>query len=121
MLPPFKNSPVGQFHLLSLNWNWHSDIAIFKPLITAGKTPGLSRISLLCFFLSGRFIVLNPGSMADDSLVRNSRIELLGSASASLTKDLRGEIVYEKMLGNCSRVPENQDEMTEVADGNRKY
>lgn len=49
---PLKKFLVEQFHLLNLNWCWHSATAMLAPFATAANTPGFSLASLLCFRLN---------------------------------------------------------------------
>jgi len=60
-------------------------MAIFNPLATAVKTPGLSLESLLCFFFNGRYIIELP-------------LLLLNRASIEVDEgeDLAGEVVREE-------------------------
>lgn len=49
---PLKKFLVEQFHLLYLNWCWHSATAMLAPFATAASTPGFSLASRRCFLLN---------------------------------------------------------------------
>lgn len=57
---PLKKFLVEQFHLLYLNWCWHSATAMLAPFATAASTPGFSLASRRCFLLS---VACTAGSM----------------------------------------------------------
>lgn len=66
---PLKKFLVEQFHLLYLNWCWHSATAILAPLATAASTPGFSLASRRCFLLNvactAGSIYSTPGDSGD--------------------------------------------------------
>lgn len=66
---PLKKFLVEQFHLLYLNWCWHSATAMLAPLATAASTPGFSRANLRCLRLrvacTAGSIYSTPGDSGD--------------------------------------------------------
>lgn len=66
---PRRKFLVEQFHLLCLNWCWHSVTAILAPFATALRTPGFSLARRLCFRRNDSCIVgsmyKTPGDTGD--------------------------------------------------------
>lgn len=105
MFFPLRKFLVEQFHLLYLNWCWHSATAMLAPLATADKTPGFSLASLLCFRLRVEWIagsmIRTPGDIGD---------RLFGSPALAIPLQ-QNSICYKDILKNCKwRAHENKSD-----------
>lgn len=90
---PLRKFLVEQFHLLCLNWCWHSATAMLAPLATADRTPGFSLASLRCFRLN---VAWTAGSMYKTPGDKGAKLFGSPAFAMPLSKQKKVKVVTQK-------------------------